>query len=108
MRSLVDVHEKIASQDEVYFNEREELLKVAEEEDAAGRIMARGFADELQKLADGAGIMGPAPQVNINPAQMAQAAANKARATAPGQGGGMTVQGQRPQAPKPPTATAMR
>jgi len=30
-----------------------ELVKQAEEEDAAGRIMARGFADELQKLAGG-------------------------------------------------------
>lgn len=33
--------------------EEEEMIKQAEEEDAAGRIMARGFQDELQKLAAG-------------------------------------------------------
>lgn len=30
-----------------------ELYKEAEEEEAAGRIMARGFANELKKLAEG-------------------------------------------------------
>jgi len=45
-QTITEVYEKLAAADE-------ELRKVAQEEDAAGRIMARGFADELHKLAAG-------------------------------------------------------
>ena len=34
-----------------FAQEEAEIMKIAEEQDAAGRIMARGFADELNKLA---------------------------------------------------------
>jgi hypothetical protein len=44
MNSLKDVHTKLAGVDT-------ELEKLAREEDAAGRIMARGFAAEINKLA---------------------------------------------------------
>src|SRR5690606_23968516 len=51
MRSLTEVYEQIQSKDVILEKQAAELLKQAEEEDAAGRIMARGFADELAKLA---------------------------------------------------------
>jgi len=40
---LTDIHEEMVREDG-------EMMKVAAEEDAAGRIMARGFMDELTKL----------------------------------------------------------
>lgn len=52
--SLADMYEKIASYDEEIEEQYEELTdteKTAAEYDAAGRIMARGFMDELDKLA---------------------------------------------------------
>lgn len=52
LRSLTEVHQKIAAQDAELEKQAAEMLKIAEEHDAAGRIMARGFADELHKLAD--------------------------------------------------------
>jgi len=51
MRNLTDIHHQLSSADQVYLEKQAEQYKIAEEEDAAGRIMARGFADELQKLA---------------------------------------------------------
>jgi hypothetical protein len=51
MQSLTEVYDQIASKDADLEKQAAELLKLAEEEDAAGRIMARGFADELAKLA---------------------------------------------------------
>lgn len=51
MQSLQDVYTQIASQDAELEKQASELIKQAEEEDAAGRITARGFADELAKLA---------------------------------------------------------
>ena len=53
--SLVDVLEQLESVDEEMEKEASELEKIAAEEDAAGRIMARGFMDELNKLAAGLG-----------------------------------------------------
>lgn len=53
MQSLQDVYNQIASQDAELEKQASELIKQAEEEDAAGRITARGFADELSKLAAG-------------------------------------------------------
>jgi hypothetical protein len=52
--SLTDMYEKIASYDEEIeqqYSELSDTEKTAAEYDAAGRIMARGFADELNKLA---------------------------------------------------------
>lgn len=52
--SLADMYEKIAAYDNQVEEEHEALSdveKVAAEHDAAGRIMARGFMDELNKLA---------------------------------------------------------
>jgi hypothetical protein len=52
--SLADMYEKIAAADqdvEEQHDELSEIEKVASEYDAAGRIMARGFQDELNKLA---------------------------------------------------------
>ena len=43
--SLVDLLNEMEEQDE-------EMSKIAAEEDAAGRIMARGFVDELNKIAE--------------------------------------------------------
>lgn len=55
MKTLTEVYEKLAAVDkplqEKHAQEQAVLHKQAEEEDAAGRIMARGFADELHKLA---------------------------------------------------------
>ncbi|MHC4644911.1 MAG: hypothetical protein ACYTBJ_05385 [Planctomycetota bacterium] len=44
---------ELAAYDDVAVNEEEAIEKVAAEYDAAGRIMARGFYDELNKLAEG-------------------------------------------------------
>jgi hypothetical protein len=53
MNNLTDIHNQLSAADQVYLEKRAEQIKIAEEEDAAGRIMARGFADELTKLAEG-------------------------------------------------------
>jgi hypothetical protein len=53
MQSLTDVYNHVASKDAELEKQAAELIKEAEEQDAAGRIMARGFADELAKLAGG-------------------------------------------------------
>lgn len=49
--SLLDVYNQISSHDAELLEKQAAAIKQAEEEDAAGRIMARGFADELNKLA---------------------------------------------------------
>lgn len=59
MPTLTEIHEKLAAADTVIAAENYELQKVAAEEEAAGRITARGFYDELSKLA--AGAMGEDP-----------------------------------------------
>ena len=51
MNSLTDVYDTISAADADLLEKQAEAIKVAEEEDAAGRIMARGFMDELHKLA---------------------------------------------------------
>ena len=48
---LADLYNEMASQDGELQKEAAELKKLAAEEEAAGRITARGFMDELQKLA---------------------------------------------------------
>ena len=64
MSSLTDIYNDISSHDVAYLEKQAaqlqktaDLEKQAEEEDAAGRITARGFADELNKLAS-AGLVG--------------------------------------------------
>lgn len=64
MKSLTDVYNQVASKDEELEKQAAELVKQAEEEDAAGRIMARGFADELHKLA---GEEDPTAGINYGP-----------------------------------------
>jgi hypothetical protein len=52
MDSLTELYnEQILPLDEEIEKQASEMWKQAEEEDAAGRIMARGFADEMDKLA---------------------------------------------------------
>jgi len=53
MNNLTDVYNQIAEADVTMLEKQAAHIKVAEEEDAAGRIMARGFADELTKIAGG-------------------------------------------------------
>lgn len=52
MKSLTEVVDIMSSKDAELEKQAAEMIKQAEEEDAAGRIMARGFAAELSKLAD--------------------------------------------------------
>jgi hypothetical protein len=49
--SLADLYNAMEANDHEMVKEAEELEKIAAEEEAAGRIMARGFMDELNKLA---------------------------------------------------------
>lgn len=51
MKNLTDVYNQVASHDAELEKQAAQMIKQAEEEDAAGRIMARGFADELNKIA---------------------------------------------------------
>jgi hypothetical protein len=74
--SLVDTYEKIAAAD------AERFEKLAEE-DAAGRIMARGFMDELNKLAAPVATTVPRPA----PPTMAPPRENPARIPGPSSGG---------------------
>jgi hypothetical protein len=54
MDSLTELYNShIVPLDQELEKQAAEMVKQAEEEDAAGRIMARGFADELNKLAQG-------------------------------------------------------
>lgn len=50
MNSLTEIYEQLSVKDNELEKQAAELLKQAEEEDAAGRIMARGFAAELNSL----------------------------------------------------------
>ncbi|MHC4644907.1 MAG: hypothetical protein ACYTBJ_05365 [Planctomycetota bacterium] len=49
--SLAALFEQMEFGDQEMAKEAEDQVKLAAEEDAAGRIMARGFMDELNKLA---------------------------------------------------------
>lgn len=63
MRSLTEVHQAISSKDAELEKQAAVLIKQAEEEDAAGRIMARGFFDEFYKLAEGIATTAPDNQM---------------------------------------------
>lgn len=65
MPTLTEIHEKLAAADNVIAAENYELQKEAAEEEAAGRITARGFYDELSKLA--ASAMGEGPGMAPEP-----------------------------------------
>lgn len=65
MPTLTEIHEKLAAADNVIAAENYELQKEAAEEEAAGRITARGFYDELSKLA--AASMGEGPGMAPEP-----------------------------------------
>jgi len=62
--SLVDIHGYISDQDSAMEKQAEEEFSKLAEEDAAGRIMARGFMDELNKVAGG---FGSAPMAKRDP-----------------------------------------
>lgn len=51
MHSLSDVVDQMNEQDKELLEKQAQEKLAAEEADAAGRITARGFADELTKLA---------------------------------------------------------
>jgi len=104
MRNLTDIHNQLSAADQVYLEKHAEQIKIAEEEDAAGRIMARGFADELTKLAE------PAQRPTFSPpVESAGAGGNVFK---PGDkinavtGANQTgkARGAGPAAPKPPAA----
>ena len=50
--SLADLYAVMEQTDQEMVKEAEEFEKIAAEEEAAGRIMARGFMDELNKLGE--------------------------------------------------------
>lgn len=52
MKSITEIYESLSARDAVLLEKQAAQFKLAEEEDAAGRLMARGFADELSKLAN--------------------------------------------------------
>ena len=61
--SLVLIHNQLSSADEALEKEAAAEFDKLAEEDAAGRIMARGFMDELNTLA------GSLPDVATDPAE---------------------------------------
>ena|SRR5579871_5708675 len=111
MDSITEVYEHLSAQDEHYLEKQAAAIKQAEEEDAAGRIMARGFADELAKLAtmpgqtvpDTPNDLGAIRQFKLGPhgASGTNALGQKVQSTPTG---GMAP-AAKPAAPKPPAAT---
>jgi hypothetical protein len=94
MKYLTDVYNQVASRDADLEKQAAELYKQAEEEAYAGRITARGFADELQKLAAGSshpyGVKNPTVPIQSN--------------TKPAQTGGSAVSMRLPESKTPPAA----
>lgn len=58
MKSIREIYDNLSAKDAEYLEKHAAAIKVAEEEDAAGRIMARGFADEACRVAKLAGMPG--------------------------------------------------
>jgi hypothetical protein len=112
MNSMTEIYEQLSAKDAVLLEKQAAQMKLAEEEDAAGRIMARGFADELAKLANMPGQtvpdtpndLGAIKNYRLGPkgATGVNAAGQKVQSNA---GGFMTP--TKPPAPKPP-ATAQQ
>lgn len=112
--SLNDILNKISEQDKVYIEKEAEELAALDEEDAAGRITARGFADELRKLAEGPAGMGAMPA--MRPHRPVGGAAKPPAASVAGAPGNMDSRKNsvtpfgtlkaNPAGPKPPTPQA--
>jgi hypothetical protein len=58
MKSISEIYENLSARDAVYLEKHAEAIKIAEEEDAAGRLVARGFADEARQMGKRAGMPG--------------------------------------------------
>lgn len=67
--SLVHIHEQLSSVDSELEKEAAVEYEKLAEEDAAGRIMARGFMDELHKIAQGLAPIGGAETIKSKPYQ---------------------------------------
>lgn len=52
MNNLSELYENLSADDAATLEKQAAEIKVAEEEDAAGRITARGFASELRILSE--------------------------------------------------------
>ena len=70
MKSLVEVYDQISARDAEYLEKAAQEKLAVEEADAAGRIMARGFADELNKLAEVPGSTGAGYQLKPRQARV--------------------------------------
>jgi len=75
MDNLTDVYNQFSAIDDDLEKQASEMVKQAEEEEFAGRIMARGFADELNKLAapQYGKIQGAGPDPRAGGTRMAEA-----------------------------------
>jgi hypothetical protein len=78
MENLTDVYNQFASIDDELEKQASEMVKQAEEEQFAGLIMARGFADEMNKLA-GDGVVDMGKGKTIPSKSYAQANANSGK-----------------------------
>jgi hypothetical protein len=85
---LTDIIEELGAADGVLAEKQAEFEKEAQEEEYAGRIAARGFYDELQKIAG-------VERVNFKPAEVGKITGKPA---APAPGGAPPAAA----APKPP------
>ncbi len=94
--SLVDIHAQLTSQDEVLEKEAAQEFSKLAEEDAAGRIMARGFMDELHKIAQG-----------VQPITPGRTVPTGRYRTGPGPGQAPGLKPRKPKTPKLPTNITM-
>jgi len=85
MDNLTDVYNQFSAIDDELEKQASEMVKQAEEEEFAGRIMARGFADELNKLAAPDFGGGPSPIKDMGKGTTIK---SKGYAAAGGGGGG--------------------
>ena len=49
MKSIAEIYDNLSAKDAELLEKQAAAIKIAEEEEAAGRIMARGFADEARR-----------------------------------------------------------
>ena len=96
MDTLTDVYNQFSSIDEQLEKQASKMVKQAEEEEFAGRIMARGFADEMSKLAEGVIPMGKGKEYATVKSKSYAAAAGGSDTKLPGQtGAGPAIMGGR-------------
>lgn len=101
--SLTDVYNTLSARDQELEKEAAIELEKQAEEDAAGRIMARGFYDELQKLAESANFGDSSKQVGSKgPGKTIKSKGydTGGGATGPSFGGTSRRQHKAPKAPK--------